>query len=955
MEVNRTFLITIFLLATSCANAFAQLALRENPQPMSPQAAEMTRYGTHNVNLYTGRIGVNIPIGVYKDADFELPVSLSYNYNGFRVNEQPSEAGLGWSVSCGGVITREVRGIPDEERGSLKIFAGGEEREILTYSYDALTAIPNGGPEDDVYVQILTGDISKEGAINTFFQVGNNYYDAQPDVYHFSFLGHSGSFVRRTDGSFMVFDTGGDILYKVEKANQDDGTGTDTILSEICITTGDGYKYLFGYGVTTGNTKRHCDRMTLGKEAMGLGRIVSWHLNSITSPGGRSLYFDYEGPSSVRSFSGPFWMPSSTGFYNGAVLPGNTYTDTFLLSEVSNENEEVISFYYETKNEDQSGLFINGESADNVLNPSNATSLLKEIYCAGDTASLYFKWNQQGNPYPFLERVTIGSVGSYLMEYEDVDERYFPHYGSQAHDHWGYLNSTYEAAARSNYVNWSSVSTTNSDYEETLGSFCAPAFNASCLGMMKKITYPTGGWSEFTYEANSYTKAVRKTLDNNYNLSDDAVTGTGPGGRIKTIVNKDSDGTVKNSYSYSYTGLNGKPSGRLLAYPRHKMSYGGWFGNDVLTVFYAMTGNIYRTGDVVVEYPCVTETCSDGSKVEYEFTDWSLYYDYLSAGYVMPLYRIYNSVMAHMNNVHDRWNVQRILTPPTKYEALRGKPLRQKYYAANQSTPLKTVQNSYDYTDESYYEFLNVGDDCSRIIHLAINPYVATTSEVWHYGAGDVQSSVSRTYNAFNQLTSETTTRSDGTTLRTLYTYPSDYPSDSVLVHMARAGVNGYPVTVTVQEKPTGTNTWTTQSATRYTFAELVNSFGPGADGNKMYLPVTIEQKDLVSGAWKTTQTRTYDSYGNVSQSVDANGIATAYVWSVYGYGPTQITQNAGQSDARTWTIQYFRPGLPSSITGPDGITKTWTYDDAGRLTAEAESGIGKIFDMVYSTKTYLR
>ena len=132
MEVNRTFLITFFLLAASCANAFAQLALRENPQPMSPQASEMTRYGTHNVNLYTGRIGVNIPIGVYKDADFEVPVSLSYNYNGFRVNEQPSEAGLGWSVSCGGVITREVRGLPDEERGSLKIYASGEERECFT-------------------------------------------------------------------------------------------------------------------------------------------------------------------------------------------------------------------------------------------------------------------------------------------------------------------------------------------------------------------------------------------------------------------------------------------------------------------------------------------------------------------------------------------------------------------------------------------------------------------------------------------------------------------------------------------------------------------------------------------------------------------------------------------------------------------------------------------------------
>ena len=167
---------------------------------------------------------------------------------------------------------------------------------------------------------------------------------------------------------------------------------------------------------------------------------------------------------------------------------------------------------------------------------------------------------------------------------------------------------------------------------------------------------------------------------------------------------------------------------------------------------------------------------------------------------------------------------------------------------------------------------------------------------------------------------------------------------------MAAAGVNGYPVTVTTQMKESGSSAWVTTSATRYTFAELTN-----CQEEKMYLPVTIEKQDVATGVWKTEETRTYDDYGNIIQSIDAVGTVTAFTWNEDGRGPHTITQNYNQPDARTWTIEYHRPGLPSSITGPDGITKNWSYDDAGRLTGESETGIGKIFNMVYSTKSRQR
>lgn len=936
------------LLLFAVSPIYAQLVLRKNPLPESPQASEMTRYGTHNVNLYTGRVSINIPLGSYKDTDFEIPVSLNYNFNGFRPNEQASEAGLGWTLSCGGIITREIRGLPDEEMGSMEIFPDFYNMARDVYPYDLISTKSYSGCTDDVFVEVLSDQFSKDGAVNSLFQIEGDYFDAQPDVYHFSFLSHSGSFVRRPDGTFLVYDTGGDVLYKVEKTSVEDSY--NSYYSEICITTGDGYKYIFGGGVNHfGHHDTDCflDRVTVDKESSSMGTIVAWHLNCIQAPGGRELFFDYETFSGIRSFSQPLWMSGTTG---ESDMPSEPSTDTYLLTRVSNGEETVITFSYDDKESNHTGLFINGETPDNALGPESATMLLNTITCAGDTTTLFYKWNPSGNPYPFLEKISINSTGTYSMEYEGVDDYYFPHFGTQAHDHWGYLNHTELGILRSNYVNWSTVSTESSNYEETLGTFFAPSFNASCLGLMKKITYPTGGWSEFTYEANTYSRAIRKTYSGNFLPSEDNVSGYGPGGRIHTVVNKDSDGTVKNSYTYNYTGFNGHPTGRLLVYPRHKMSYGGIFGNTAIGVYYATTGNIYRAGDVVVEYPCVTESCSDGSKTEYEFTDWSSYPDVLSSGTPFPVYRHIGNTVAHLNNVSNIWYVRRILTPLSKMEAMRGLPLRQKYYAAGSLSPTKTVQNTYSYMFDTYYEYLNISDDVSRITHYAVCPQQNSTSEILHYSTGDVQSGMSRTYNDFNQIVSETTYRSDGTGLRTLYTYPSDYPSDSVLVHMTRAGVNGYPLTVTTQMKESGSNSWRSTSAIRYTFAELTNS-----QGEKMYLPVAIEQQDVISGVWKTEETRTYDSYGNLIQSVDAAGTATAITWYEDGYGPHTITQNAGQADARTWTIQYFRPGLPSSITGPDGITKTWTYDDAGRLTRESESGIGKIFNMVYSTKSRQR
>ena len=91
--------------------------------PASPQAWAMNRYGNESIDLYTGTVGVSLPVYTYSDDDFTIPVSINYSSDGYRPNIQSGPLGLGWNLSLGGAITREVRGIPDDDSGTSLSFS----------------------------------------------------------------------------------------------------------------------------------------------------------------------------------------------------------------------------------------------------------------------------------------------------------------------------------------------------------------------------------------------------------------------------------------------------------------------------------------------------------------------------------------------------------------------------------------------------------------------------------------------------------------------------------------------------------------------------------------------------------------------------------------------------------------------------------------------------------------
>lgn len=980
MKIIRLLILFSFLVLSP--PIYAQLSLGANPQPAAPQTAEMTRYGNHNVNLYTGRVSVSIPIGEYRDKDFSIPVSLEYNYNGMRPNEQAAEPGLGWFLSCGGVITREVIGLPDEgesggEHPSFRLFlvegsSTDLEADILPFDKIPFASL---GSSTEIWGQALSNYDKPETAVTVAYNISGHFYDASSDIYHFRMPGHNGSFYRNDDGTFTVFDTGSaGGTYQIEKTNV--ARSGEGCRSQIIITTGDGYKYIFG---SLEDDDNYVDRLSFTKEpTIDRGTIVAWRLREIVSRGGRSLHFSYfnsgNGLRTVKSFNDERWVFSSSGFADRDLFASSFSTTYAPLVEVKLEDQPVINFVYSQKDAQQSGCFINRNGTQRI-NPDLATMTLDTVVINEVKTQLSYCYNAYGNPYPFLIEVHTDGVGSWRLTYEGLTEGYFPPFWTAATDHWGYLNQTESSQCNRYSIDWSTISALGADYSETeaQNSSKKPDTTAVRLGILTDIIYPTGGRTSFYYSANRYDLIVDKRLSNGFLIQDTMEAGIGPGVRVFRIENRDVNGLVTESQVFSYQ------TGRLLSPFRHRISYHGYLAGYSpqyeMTVNYMTTGGLFRPGSVIIEYPSVIEKRLDGSETKHSFTDWSVRPDILTDDYV-PLLRIepnYNTMYGFLT-FNNASYVHRILEPLSSLQHYRGKPHSLTEYADGMLKPIQSVRANYDFSEPTYrYEYINVGDACARVRHYAGEPRLMSKTTVSHYNQDSVLAVTHYAYNALGQVISERTMSSDGDSLIVLRTYPQDYPQDALLAEMAAANFVDYPVTE-VHLRRRGASTFDTTAAVRYEYTRYIT-----AAGDSSYAASAVHRRRS-NGDWVTEGSFVYDNAGNVIQRTDADGIVTSYVWNSV-YGVSIVVENASRSQvtaclaqspavditntaaaasrlrsglpqARVSDFEYRRAGLPTRMTDPSGHTLRYYYDENDRLVTVREDDAGILQQYQYNTVT---
>ncbi|WP_256012529.1 hypothetical protein [Desertivirga xinjiangensis] len=100
--------ITFFLLSTLILNGQTKSIL-----PVSPEAAALAKMVEYPVDLNTGIPNIQVPIYDINIGGMSLPVKLTYHSGGFKINEQATRAGLGWSLSSDLQISRTINGIDD--------------------------------------------------------------------------------------------------------------------------------------------------------------------------------------------------------------------------------------------------------------------------------------------------------------------------------------------------------------------------------------------------------------------------------------------------------------------------------------------------------------------------------------------------------------------------------------------------------------------------------------------------------------------------------------------------------------------------------------------------------------------------------------------------------------------------------------------------------------------------
>jgi len=255
----------------------------------SPTAASLGKYADIPVNYHTGIPQIEIPLYTVKEGSLSLPISLRYHAAGLRVMEPAGWVGAGWSLNAGGVITRKVRGAPDESGNSNAI-----RGHFSDYGYSSYLTIGQSGG----YPQ------SSGPAAPNDYQFLHNLYDGEADLYFFNFGGYSGKFFFDDDRRPVV--VGGEDLkieYYYPSDDPNDPANTHTSFSAniygFIISVPSGDKYYFGINkggtVSGANPVETTFPYSASHQLLTETVISSWYLNKIVSADGMfTISFKYD-------------------------------------------------------------------------------------------------------------------------------------------------------------------------------------------------------------------------------------------------------------------------------------------------------------------------------------------------------------------------------------------------------------------------------------------------------------------------------------------------------------------------------------------------------------------------------------------------------------------------------------------------------------------------------------
>lgn len=584
-------------------------------QIRSPQLSDMILYDRFgNTDESSGRLDLAIDLIHWEDPDFDLPIRLKYNSEGFKPNNVENYVGRNWSLTCGGIIYREINGIADDQRidlgpnidetlsqyGFLQIKSqpmNQKQTEKQLYEHPAMTI--TGLPE--TRLPVFESDWRQE---------------VSSDIYHFSFGKYSGKFMINFDGTVSVVSFSGG---KFEVDISDYGIQMMTDLnedykSEIRIKTDDGYTYCFGgsydaveYMSLAWSDQDHESAVQIGlsRKYVQSNKVVAWGLRKIIAPNDRTLTIRYmhlppkycnrptellQNPDECvsygynRNFSvqcTPYYHTD----YSMALLVANGYwfepTGSFsptpagciyalnklmLVEQIDTDDKQLMFSYsdleespYEYTGNPVKFSFKCGATLDAVTLTNNGREIERS-----ELAYAYVSKRL------FLSRVSNSKTGSYGFYY-DTAQNSLPRINTHDIDHWGYYRSIPNTALVPPLENATYLSSYHKvSYQ---GTDRAPLLNDRVsLGMLTRVGFPTGGSLQIGYEPHTYSARLVQEADTDFypvveELRENRLAG---GLRVKSLTyTSDRENTNQVFYVYNKSPESNLSSGMLMYQPRY--------------------------------------------------------------------------------------------------------------------------------------------------------------------------------------------------------------------------------------------------------------------------------------------------------------------------------------------------------------------------------------------------
>ena len=488
----------------------------------SPQVALVDRYGSYPVDFSTGLVDVSIPLYTIKTTSLTIPLQLKFHASGLRADEREGLFGIRWALFGLGQITRQIKGYPDE----LYQFNNNVHNPNQDPNFYDLFGTTSGmvldGGLDGSYNGLFTGGGTFEdpNGKEISFTKGQ-YQDTEYDIFSYTLpSGKSGKFI--VQGSYGIPMPYEPIKIIVDRIDP-------SPIQKITIIDENGDTYHFGGTYVDYNDNNWS---------------TTWHLSTVVSANHQdTIQMSYVYPNLQTTFCNSSMIITDEMHDQDCFEPGG-YCSFYATCA-----KWLVDPYFFFDQEDCSHVKFTNQARNSTMiyNPLSIKSI--QFNSGGVVGNVNFSYagDNYGNP-TYLKKMTVSNAQSsiikqlqfdlhknnngtgnlmFLDSIEFIDnlstQKYyytFHYYDSSSVpacgslmlncDWWGYYSAIAGAFNNEsvNVLHYDDYGNQISTSYTIAGGGKSSDLSSMEIGMIKTINYPTGGQTNFNYQANTYSGGI---------------------------------------------------------------------------------------------------------------------------------------------------------------------------------------------------------------------------------------------------------------------------------------------------------------------------------------------------------------------------------------------------------------------------------------------------------------